>query len=100
MAAPISIWLEDDIWAYIKKYNIEISDIYHKGAKRTGCVGCGFGCQFKKDNRFDILYHNYPKYYEMIMNYTNNGHTYREAIRQIYDIQGKTLPDELLFDNF
>ena len=97
MAAPLSIWTEADIWNYIKKFNLEISNIYHKGAKRTGCVGCGFGCQFKQDNRFDILYQNHPRYYEMIMGYTNHGHTYREAIRQIFDIQGKSLPDERLF---
>lgn len=97
LAAPLSIFLEEDIWAYIERFHLEISDIYHKGAKRTGCVGCGFGCQFKQDNRFDILYQNHPRYYEMIMGYTNHGHTYREAIRQIFDIQGKSLPDERLF---
>ena len=41
---PLSIWLEDDIWAYIKERGLKISDIYHKGAKRTGCMFCGYGC--------------------------------------------------------
>lgn len=36
----------------------------------------------------------YPKYYEMVMNYTNNGHTYREAVRKVMQVTGKKLPDE------
>ena len=36
----------------------------------------------------------YPKYYEMIMDYTNNGVKYRDAIRKIFDRMGKELPDE------
>ena len=62
--------------------------------KRTGCVGCGFGCQFADDNRFDLLYELHPKYYEMIMNYENNGVKYRDAVRTIFSASIKRLPDE------
>ena len=30
----------------------------------------------------------------MIMNYTNHGHTYREAVRKVMAVTGKELPDE------
>ena len=62
---PMSLFTEDDVWAYIKKYNVPYCDIYDdkvidgilvKGEKRTGCRGCDFGVQFeKKDelNRFE-----------------------------------------------
>lgn len=91
---PLSIWLEQDIWDYIAKFNIPIADIYHKGAKRTGCMGCGFGAQFKDDERFAILLREYPKCYDMVMNYANNGVTFREALRKMLAVNGLHLPDE------
>lgn len=91
---PLSIWLEDDIWAYIKKRNLKIADIYYKGAKRTGCMFCGYGCQFKDDNRLKLCYKLYPKWYNYFMNYTNNGVTYREALREVLAVNGLELPDE------
>lgn len=91
---PLSIWTEKDIWEYIERYNIPIAEVYRRGATRTGCVGCGFGCTRKEDNRFDVLYEHHPKYYNMVMNYTNNGILFREAVRKILAVNGKYLPDE------
>lgn len=94
---PLSIWTDDDIWQFIRENNIKIADIYNKGAHRTGCAACGFGCQFKNDNRLQLLYDLYPKYYEMVMNFTNNGITYRYALRRMLSVNGLSLPDERLF---
>ena len=91
---PLSIWMEKDIWDFIKMYDIKLADIYYKGVMRTGCVACDFGCQFRNDRRLEILYSQYPKYYQMIMSFMNNGVTYREAIRKLIAISGKALPDE------
>ena len=91
---PLSIWLEDDIWAYIKKRNLKIADIYNKGAMRTGCMFCGYGCQFKDDNRLELVHKLYPKWYDRFMGYTNNGVTYREAMRKVLAVNGLYLPDE------
>lgn len=91
---PLSIWTDDDIWAYIRKFDVKIADIYHKGAKRTGCVGCGFGIQFKNDVRMRLLYREYPKFYRTVMNYTNNGVTFRYALRKVLATNGLYLPDE------
>lgn len=99
---PLSIWMEQDIWDYIKDRNIAIADIYSKGATRTGCMFCGYGCQFKNDNRLKLVYDLYPKFYNLFMNYTNNGVTYREAMRKVLSVNGLYLPDEQppsLFDN-
>lgn len=94
ISKPLSIWTEEDIWAYIKKRNLRIADIYNKGSKRTGCMFCGYGCQFKDDNRLKMCYDMYPKMYNMFMNYTNNGITYREAMRKVLAVNGLELPDE------
>ena len=91
---PLSIWTDDDIWAFIKERNIEIADIYYKGAKRTGCVACGFGCQFADDTRLELLYKLHPKLYNHVLNYENNGVTYRQALREMLKVEGRYLPDE------
>jgi len=63
---PMSIWNEQDVWDYIKKYNLEYSKIYDMGEKRTGCMFCMFGIQFdaKNDenglNRFQRMKTTHP----------------------------------------
>lgn len=91
---PLSIWLEQDIWDYIRLFNLPIAEIYHKGARRTGCMGCGYGAHFPGDERFRLLLQEHPKCYEMVMNYTNNGVTFREALRKVLAVNGRYLPDE------
>lgn len=91
---PLSIWTDEDIWEYIRINNLEIAEIYHKGADRTGCMGCGFGCHFKDDVRFDLLYKIHPKCYEMVMNYTNNGVCFKDAVRKVMAVNNQLLPDE------
>lgn len=91
---PLSIWTDDDIWAFVKERNIELADIYSKGVKRTGCVACGFGCQFADDTRLRVLYKLYPKLYNHVLNYENNGVTYRQALREMLAVDGRVLPDE------
>lgn len=91
---PLSIWTEEDVWNYIHRENLAISEIYHKGAKRTGCMGCGFGAQFDDDERFSILLKEHPQCYDMVMAYQNNGTTFREALRKVLAVVGRFLPDE------
>lgn len=91
---PLSIWMEKDIWQFIRENNIEIAEIYAKGVDRTGCVGCGFGAQMKDDRRLETFYRLYPKYYNMVLNFENNGVTYREALREMLAVNGLWLPDE------
>lgn len=91
---PLSIWTEKDVLDCIERYNIPIADIYRKGATRTGCMFCGYGCQLKGDHRLRLLFDLYPKWYNHFMNYTNNGVTYREALRKVLAVNGLYLPDE------
>jgi len=78
---PLSIWNENDIWAYIRKYNLSYSPIYDMGIKRTGCMFCGFGCHIKGDRRFYFLKENKPKIYNHFMQMQNNGISYKEALQ-------------------
>lgn len=91
---PLSIWLEKDIFDYIHQRNLDIADIYHKGAVRTGCMFCGYGCQIKGDNRLNLVQSLYPKFYQLFMNYKNNGVTYQEALEKVLQVNGLQLPNQ------
>lgn len=92
-STPLAVWTDSDIWSYIHDRKIELPDIYYKGVTRTGCVCCGFGAHIEKD-RYKTLYELHPKLYQTVMDYTNNGVTFREAIRKVLAVKGYHLPDE------
>ena len=78
---PLSIWSENDVWAYIRKFNLSYSPIYDMGIRRTGCMFCGFGCHRNNDRRFYFLKEHKPKIYEQFMKMENSGISYREALQ-------------------
>ncbi|MCX7950814.1 MAG: phosphoadenosine phosphosulfate reductase family protein [Clostridiales bacterium] len=68
ISKPLSIWTEDDIYEYINRYNVKISDLYNKGYLRNGCMYCGFGVHLEGDeNRFIRLKQTHPKAYEYLI---------------------------------
>lgn len=61
---PLSFWVTQDIWDYIKMYNVPYSKIYDMGYDRTGCMFCMFGVHLEKHpNRFQIMKETHPKQY-------------------------------------
>ena len=92
MSQPMSFWTEQDVLAYIVKYDVPLASVYGDivslgpdgneyppidlmgkvqcnlkctGCKRTGCVYCGFGFHAEKGKtRFQILAEIEPKKYE------------------------------------
>lgn len=48
---PIIEWSTEDVWEYIKNYNVPYCELYDKGWKRIGCIGCPFAStqQRKRD---------------------------------------------------
>lgn len=80
ISTPIGFWTEQDVLAYIKKYNIEIPTVYGdiledngvlKTTKcdRTGCVFCGFGIHLEKgENRYQRLERSHPQLHDYCMN--------------------------------
>lgn len=89
---PLSFWTEQDILAYIVRYDLPIASVYgdivsvHNGAEypakdvcgnigcnlkctgcdRTGCIFCGFGFHLEKkgETRFQRLARTHPRQYE------------------------------------
>jgi len=65
ISTPMGFWLEEDIWNYIKKYELPYSPIYDMGEKRTGCMFCMFGVHLEKgENRFQRMNRTHPKQYK------------------------------------
>lgn len=83
---PMSFWLDQDVLAYIKTYDIPIASVYGDvvfkddpeqirmdesfrgerlcttGCDRTGCIFCGFGAHLEKgEGRFERLKRTHPK---------------------------------------
>jgi 3'-phosphoadenosine 5'-phosphosulfate sulfotransferase (PAPS reductase)/FAD synthetase len=71
---PISFWLEEDIWDYLKRYNVPYSKIYDMGWERTGCMWCAFGVHLEDEpNRFQRMAKTHPKLYEYCMKPASEG---------------------------
>jgi len=81
---PIAIWTEQDIWQYINGRHLQLPDIYFNGAKRTGCMGCAFGV-YKDKEPFKAIKTLWPRWYNLVMGYENNGVSYGEAIQRMID---------------
>lgn len=87
---PLSIWSDKDIWDYVKKYNLDYCVLYDdieledgtilKGETSTGCAGCGMGCHLEKEDRFKKLKLRNPKFFNYVMNMSNNNVTFKDAL--------------------
>jgi len=64
---PLTYWLKEDIWDYIKQENLLYSKIYNKGMSNTGCMFCLFGIAQEKESRFEFLHRYHPKFYDYCM---------------------------------
>lgn len=86
---PLSLWTDDDVWAYIKRYGLEYSPLYDitytaldgstKHIERNGCIMCGTDIQFK-DNHLSILRQTHPKAWESCMEHFG----YREQLYELF----------------
>lgn len=86
---PMSFWLEQDVLAYIKSFNLPIAKPYGDvivvddcklcttGCERTGCLYCGFGLHGEKGKtRFQQLNETHPNIYNYVIGgggYDSNG---------------------------
>jgi len=77
---PISIFTEQDVLMYLRRYNLPYASVYgdivadKKGRlsttleKRTGCIFCPVSCHLDKQNRFERLKTTHPKHYDYVIN--------------------------------
>ena len=73
---PLAIWLNDDIWEYIHRFNVPYASLYDMGFhdnagnwishKRNGCMFCGMDIRFP-NNHLAIMRRTHPKAWETVM---------------------------------
>lgn len=72
---PLAIWNDDDIWEYIKRFNVSYSPLYDityrtesgvEKIKRNGCLGCGTDFGYK-NNHLQILRQTHRTAWNVIM---------------------------------
>lgn len=53
---PIIDWTDGDVWEFIKEYGVKYCNLYDKGYRRLGCIGCPMAA-----NQAEAL-ESYPKF--------------------------------------
>ena len=65
---PLSVWTKEDVWNYIKKYNLVYSRAYDMGYDRTGCMFCPIGVQNEQEpNKFQKMQLTHPMLWRYCM---------------------------------
>jgi phosphoadenosine phosphosulfate reductase len=49
---PIIDWSDDEVWEFIRKYNVRYCTLYDEGWKRLGCIGCPMAQQEREFERW------------------------------------------------
>jgi phosphoadenosine phosphosulfate reductase len=60
---PIIDWDTDEVWEFLKEYNIPYCSLYDEGFKRLGCIGCPMGSREQRLREFE----RWPKYKNLYM---------------------------------
>jgi len=55
---PIIDWTTDEVWEFIREYNVPYCKLYDEGFKRLGCIGCPMGTIKAREQEFE----RYPTY--------------------------------------
>lgn len=55
---PIIDWSTEEVWEFIREYNVPYCKLYDEGYKRLGCIGCPMGTIAHRKAEFE----KYPKY--------------------------------------
>jgi len=74
---PLAIWTDEDIWAYIHRYQVPYASLYDMGYhdeatgewihhKRNGCMFCGMDLRFP-NNHLSIMRRTHPKAWDVLM---------------------------------
>lgn len=65
---PIIDWEDDDVWEFIHRYNVPYCELYDKGYKRLGCIGCPISSrQAEELDRFPTYKKAYLKAFEKMI---------------------------------
>ena len=65
---PIIDWTTDEVWEFIRKYEIPYCELYDKGYKRLGCIGCPMTTNAREElERYPTYKRAYLKAFERML---------------------------------
>ncbi|WP_243175668.1 phosphoadenosine phosphosulfate reductase family protein [Clostridium gasigenes] len=65
---PIIDWSDEEIWEYIRKYNLPYCKLYDQGWKRIGCIGCPLSSNQKMElDKYPAYRSNYISAFERML---------------------------------
>lgn len=85
---PIIDWSDDEVWEFIRTYNVRYCELYDKGYKRLGCVGCPMSSKQDEElNRYQKIKRAYLKAFERMLKARRERglKTQWENAEQVYD---------------
>ena len=72
---PIIDWAEDDVWEFLKTYEVPYCSLYDEGFERLGCLFCPMASPKAKRREYE----RYPKFAQAFMLAFEDLKSYREA---------------------
>lgn len=60
---PIIDWSDEEVWEFLKEYDVPYCELYDQGFKRLGCIGCPMGGPKKQLEEFA----RYPKHEQLYL---------------------------------
>ena len=98
---PLATWTDDDIWAYIRRYDVPYAPLYDmtytaldgstQTIRRNGCIGCATDFGYR-NNHLYILRQTHPKQWRAVMK--------AGIAQQIRNLQRALRTQDTLFDLF
>ncbi len=92
---PIVDWTTQDVWDYIKKYNLKYPSLYDNGYTRIGCIMCPLQGRYgmcKDAQRFPKHYQAYLKAFAKMLQNCKE----RKTPEEFAELKWKT-PEDVMF---
>ena len=65
---PIIDWLDEDVWEFIRKYNVPYCKLYDQGHTRLGCIGCPMSTKNAEElEKYPKFKQNYLRAFEKML---------------------------------
>lgn len=83
---PIIDWDDDEVWEFIKRFNVPYCELYDKGYKRLGCIGCPMNTNKEEElNRYPKFKQAYIRAFDRMIkshqkkenNWSNGENVYK-----------------------
>lgn len=77
---PIIDWTDEEVWEFIKEYNVPYCKLYDEGFNRLGCIGCPMSTNQRKElEKYPKYKAAYMKAFDKMLRNINSGTTWKNA---------------------